>query len=638
MSGQPFGDARRFYDGFSRKLLLDYARGNARLEAALRFSVAHVPMNALRILDLGCGIGWSSSEIHRHRPEARVLGVDLSPVLVETATRLFGDSKRLEFRVADLTTGELHGPHEFDVVMLLDVYEHIQVSARAALHETLASVLAPEGIVVLTCPSPEYQRYLRTQDPGGLQPVDEDVTENDMRILARAAGGRLSVFQPATVNPVHPNDYNYIAITRAKDGIAPSPTSPVLDLEPSAERRRRIRERLGLAVSHGGYVLPQEPGPTVCVAYHSNADRAESFVLQHVESLPTTVCTLIGADPLGEVDDQGRALVSRRPVARAVSAAYRRLLRLNHEDRYRNAVSSFLKRRGVAAVLAEFGSQAQKVMYACERARVPLIAHFHGQDAYARQYVSGPWNQKQMRDLFRIATRIIVVSRDMQRHLEELGAPGHKLRYNPCGVDLAAFAGARPAEASPRFVTVGRFVAKKAPYLTVLAFKRVQEMLPDARLTMIGDGPLREACVRLAGALGLDNSVSFPGVYPHRAVVGALLHARAFVQHSLRAFDGDSEGTPVGVLEAAATGLPVVSTSHAGIKEAVIHERTGILVDEGDWQAMAAGMLRLAQDAALAGRMGLAGRSHVAANYDMQIRIERLWEIIREAIADGERQ
>lgn len=638
MSGPAIDDARRFYDSFARKLLLDYARGNARLESALRFSMAYVPVNARRILDLGCGVGWSSFEVYRHRPETRVLGIDLSPVLSETAKKLFGDSNRLEFRVADLTAGELQGSSEFDVVMLLDVYEHIPVSARAGLHETLARVLAPEGIVILTCPSPEYQRYLRTHDPGGLQPVDEDVTENDMRILARAVGGQLSVFEPATVNPLHANDYNYIVVTRTRGGMAPVTAKPGLDLEQPADRRRRIRQRLGLAVSHGGYILPQEPGPTVCVAYHSNADRAESFVLQHIESLPTTVCTLIGAHPFAEVDDEGRALLSRRPVARAVSAAYRLLLRPNHEARYRNAVSILLRRRRVAAVLAEFGPQALKVMYACEQARVPLIAHFHGQDAYAQEYVCGPRNQKQLRDLFRIATRIIVVSRDMQTQLEELGAPTGKLRYNPCGIHLAAFAGARPAETPPWFVTVGRFVAKKAPYLTVLAFKRVHEVLPEARLTMIGEGPLREACVRLAGALGLDHSVSFPGAYQHRAVVGALRRARAFVQHSLRAFDGDSEGTPVAVLEAAATGLPIVSTRHAGIKEAVIHERTGILVDEGDWQAMAAGMLRLAQDAALASRMGLAGRSHVTANYDMQIRIGRLWEIIREAIADGERR
>ncbi|MGH7400204.1 MAG: glycosyltransferase, partial [Candidatus Rokuibacteriota bacterium] len=171
-------------------------------------------------------------------------------------------------------------------------------------------------------------------------------------------------------------------------------------------------------------------------------------------------------------------------------------------------------------------------------------------------------------------------------------------------------------------------------YLTLLAFSRVQAAFPEARLSMVGEGPLREPCVRLAAALGLHASVSFPGVYPHRAVVGAMLRARAFVQHSVRAFDGDSEGTPVGILEAAASGLPVVSTRHAGIKEAVIHEHTGILVDEGDWQAMAAGMLRLAQDAALAGRMGSAGRNHVAANYSMPARITSLWDIIREAITD----
>jgi glycosyltransferase involved in cell wall biosynthesis len=591
-------------------------------------------MKARRILDVGSGIGWSSFEIHRHRDKASVLGIDPDPVLIETANRLFADPGRIEFRVADLIGAGLDSSSAFDVVLLLDFYEHVPVSARAKLHDVLNRILAPDSIVILACRSSKGRHYFPTHDARGRQSFDEDVTENDMRMLSRALSGQLAAFQPATVGPSHPNDCNYVVIARGKCGITPSGTGAVLNLQNPAERRRRIRQRLGLAVSHGGYALPQEAGPTVCVAYHSCADSAESFVLQHIESLPTTVCTLIGAQPFDEVDDEGRALVSRRPLARVLSAAQRLLRRRTHLERHREAVARFLKHRGVAAVLAEFGTQALKVMYGCEHAQVPLIAHFHGQDAYARHYVSGAENERHLRDLFRIARRIIVVSRDMQRQLESLGAPAHKLRCNPCGVDLVAFAGARPAEASPQFVAVGRFVAKKAPYLTVLAFKRVLETFPDARLTMIGDGPLREVCLRLAGALGLDNRVSFPGAYPHRAVVGALSQARAFVQHSLQAFDGDSEGTPVGILEAAASGLPVVSTRHAGIKEAVIHEHTGILVDEGDWQAMAAGMLRLAQDPALADRMGSAGRSHVAANYSMPARIGSLWEIIREAIAD----
>jgi glycosyltransferase involved in cell wall biosynthesis len=107
--------------------------------------------------------------------------------------------------------------------------------------------------------------------------------------------------------------------------------------------------------------------------------------------------------------------------------------------------------------------------------------------------------------------------------------------------------------------------------------------------------------------------------------------ARAFVQHSVRTSYGDSEGTPVAVLEAGASGLPVVSTRHAGIKDVVIEGETGFLVDEGDIEGMAAHMLTLARDADLAGRMGRRAREHVAANFSMEQHIARLAEVLEGA-------
>ena len=83
-----------------------------------------------------------------------------------------------------------------------------------------------------------------------------------------------------------------------------------------------------------------------------------------------------------------------------------------------------------------------------------------------------------------------------------------------------------------------------------------------------------------------------------------MARARVFVQHSVVAEDGDHEGLPLAILEAGAHGLPVVATRHAGIPDAVREETDGFLVDEGDVQAMAVAMYRLAQDAALAARMG----------------------------------
>ena len=128
---------------------------------------------------------------------------------------------------------------------------------------------------------------------------------------------------------------------------------------------------------------------------------------------------------------------------------------------------------------------------------------------------------------------------------------------------------------------------------------------------MIGGGPLFERCVELADDLGVSGSVEFPGFLPHEELAAVQRSARAFVQHSMEAPSGDSEGMPVAILEAAASGLPVVATRHAGIPDAVIDGVTGFLVDEGDVAAMSARMIQLAIDPALAAEFGVRARSHI---------------------------
>jgi glycosyltransferase involved in cell wall biosynthesis len=93
---------------------------------------------------------------------------------------------------------------------------------------------------------------------------------------------------------------------------------------------------------------------------------------------------------------------------------------------------------------------------------------------------------------------------------------------------------------------------------------------------------------------------------------------RVFVQHSRVAADGDSEGNPVAVMEAQLSGLPVVATRHAGIPEVVLDGQTGLLVDEGDVNAMAAAIELLLLDPALCAQFGAAGRCHVAEGFTLE--------------------
>ena len=115
----------------------------------------------------------------------------------------------------------------------------------------------------------------------------------------------------------------------------------------------------------------------------------------------------------------------------------------------------------------------------------------------------------------------------------------------------------------------------------------------------------------------------------HQEVVGLMRTARAFVQHSLRAPNGDSEGTPVAVLEAGAMGLSVISTRHAGIPEVVIEDQTGLLVDERDIAGMAGHMVTLAKDPILADELGRKAADRVRKEYNMQSAIDKLAKVLQ---------
>jgi glycosyltransferase involved in cell wall biosynthesis len=149
---------------------------------------------------------------------------------------------------------------------------------------------------------------------------------------------------------------------------------------------------------------------------------------------------------------------------------------------------------------------------------------------------------------------------------------------------------------------------------------------------MAGDGPLWESTRSLAGALGVADAVDFPGVVSQDQVAAFMKRSRAFVQHSVITRENDHEGTPLSVLEAMASGLPVISTRHAGIPDVVEHGMNGLLCDEGDTTAMAAYLVQLATDPALAGRMGTSGRQRALENHRSETSLARLASILEGAV------
>jgi glycosyltransferase involved in cell wall biosynthesis len=293
-----------------------------------------------------------------------------------------------------------------------------------------------------------------------------------------------------------------------------------------------------------------------------------------------------------------------------------------------DAMAGFFQQHNVDVILAECGENGASVCRHARALNIPLIVHFHGHDAHLKSLVAA--YKERYREMFDYAFRIVSVSHFMTQALIRLGADPDKIVYNPYGPRECFFE--NQPDYRSTILSVGRFADLKAPYLTLMAFKLLVEECSDARLVMAGNEEgLLECCKTLAQVWGIESKVSFPGAINHADLIPLFTQACCFVQHSVSPSYGDAEGTPVTILEAGAAGLPVVSTRHAGITDAVVHGKTGFLVEERDVVGMKNHLRTLIEDKSLCRSMGANAREHIRANYNIKRHIACLDQLIKAA-------
>lgn len=364
----------------------------------------------------------------------------------------------------------------------------------------------------------------------------------------------------------------------------------------------------------------------LCIAQPNKDAFSETFIRNQIKNLSPQLSISEGYYP--SVSDNRSILpfplnfLSIRGIIRNIApATYHKL--------YSYQLAKVLKKLKINIVLANYGVMGGSLKDTCQIANIPLVIHFHGFDAYHYNIINKYRNL--YLKAFDYCSAIVVVSNDMKNEVLKLGAPEEKIILNPYGVNPERFSGGSPESSERIFVFAGRLVPKKKPENTIKAFYKVLQKYPDSKLHIVGHGPLFKESLDLVKKLKIENSVIFEGIKTPDKVAEILRSARCFVQHSVRAIDGDSEGTPNTILEASATGLPIVSTKHAGIQEAIVHNKTGYLVEEDDINGMAEYMIKLAEDPVLAGKLGRSGREHILNNYLESERIRMLKVIITDS-------
>ena len=292
-------------------------------------------------------------------------------------------------------------------------------------------------------------------------------------------------------------------------------------------------------------------------------------------------------------------------------------------------------------VHSHFGHVGSMDSPAVQRLGVPHVVTFYGQDIGYLPRVEPKWHRL-YREMFARVDAVLCEGPHMGSCVEELGCPGEKIRVHPLGVATETIE-FRPRRREPdepfRILIAGSFTEKKGipDAIDALGGLATSENLA---ITIIGDASasernqsekrrIREAVDRH----GLGDRCRWLGYQPHHVLFEQAYQHHVFLSPSVHASDGDTEGgAPVTVAEMAATGMPVVSTTHCDIPFVIEHGVGGLLADEHDVPRLTEHLRELAQQPERWEAMGQAARARIESQFDLSRQGVALADVYRDLV------
>ncbi|GKQ43360.1 colanic acid biosynthesis glycosyltransferase WcaL [Companilactobacillus sp. RD055328] len=254
--------------------------------------------------------------------------------------------------------------------------------------------------------------------------------------------------------------------------------------------------------------------------------------------------------------------------------------------------------------------------------KVELITFFHGFDITAFVKKNGLLPYKQ---LFASQSKILAISELFERKLIVDGANSNRVSVHHMGVDLEMFDYIKRSRVEQlRLLSVGRLVEKKGFNNTIKIVRWLVDLGIDVQLNIVGSGPLEEELKQQIADESLEERVTLLGSRTQREVLRHLYTSDFFIMMSQTSANGDTEGIPVVLMEAMATGIPVLATRHSGIPELIDDNENGWLVDEGDVKTAVKIIREMYQNEAILESIGLAARQKVELEFNSQLLAEQL--------------
>ena len=287
------------------------------------------------------------------------------------------------------------------------------------------------------------------------------------------------------------------------------------------------------------------------------------------------------------------------------------------------AVARAAQRDGVDQVHAHFASHPATAAWVVHRLTgIPFSFTAHANDLFVAPVLL---------DRKGADARFAVAISEYNRRVLAQRCPGARIEVIHCGVDVDRYAWrGLDGRSAGRVVCVASLFAKKGHSDLIDALALLAERRPDVSLELIGDGPERDAVLRRARERGVEGRLSLRGARSSEDVRAALAGARAFALPSVRLPSGRMEGIPVALMEAMASGVPVVATRLSGIPELVEDGVTGLLVEPHDPGGLAAALARRLADDALSAELAQAARRLVEQAFNLPVEAGRLGELFAE--------
>jgi len=380
---------------------------------------------------------------------------------------------------------------------------------------------------------------------------------------------------------------------------------------------------------------PDSGRPALCVAHlrHRWFLPTETFLYNTIRNCRTTRPVLIGYERMNSdlfpVDCPVVALYQP-----GTWAAKKQRIRVellgergrSHFDTPR--MDAALAEYDARVLHAHFGSTGVRALDTRRRTGLPLITTFYGRDLSADARTD-EWREG-TRQLFEEGDRFLVEGPYMRERLVETGCPTEKAHVQRIAIEIGRYPfRLRPPKAPSDPVHIffcASFREKKGLAFALEAVARAHEEFPEIEFRIGGDGELRDTVETDLERLRMRPWTRTLGFLSHSRMLDEMNRADLFIQPSVTAADGDSEGgAPTTILEAQACGLPVVASEHADIPNVVVPDRSALLAPERDVDALLDHLRSLLKEQDRWAAMGIAGREHVSRFHDVakeQLRLE----------------